>query len=89
MITGFNTTVSNNNKQNFCAIIPKHYEDAQKAVQNKLNYGSPVETIQDLYGLRKISKTDANDTLDAIKNIYPDKFKSLVDDAKEWIETFK
>lgn len=90
MITALNPAISNNKnqKQNFCAISPKHYAKAQEAVQNKLTYHIAVRDIKESYGLGNLSKTDANDTLDAVKQIYPEKFHHIVDKAKEWISTF-
>ena len=90
MITGFNSTVSNNRSQsqNFCAISQKHYQKAQEAARNKITYHFAVRDIQDAYGVGDISKTDAQDTLAAIKGIYPEKFHHLVDTASKWVDDF-
>ena len=91
MTVGFNPSVSNNKqkqKQNFCAISQKHFQKAQNAVKNRVTYDIAVRDVQDAYGLKEISKQDAQDTLDAIKQIYPEKFHKIVDTAKKWVDSF-
>ena len=90
MSVGFNPSVSNNKqqKQSFCAINPKYYQKAQDAVREKGGYHFVVRDIQDAYALDKLSKTDTQDTLDAIKEIYPENFHKVVDNAKEWLKSF-
>ncbi len=85
MITGFNPAVSNNRnqRQNFCAVSQKHFEKAQNFVRNKSDCWIPLRDVGESYVAKDLSETDTRDTLEAIRGILPDKFKSWVDEIKE------
>lgn len=83
MTVGFNPSVSNNKQQNFCAILPKYYESAQKAVQNRTGYIDATGDLYEAFVAKDVSHQDTIDTLDAMKKIFPENFKKLIDSTKE------
>ena len=85
MITAFNPAVSNNRKQkqNFCAIIPKYYKQAEETVKYKSGYVDAAGDLYEAFVAKDVSHQDTIDTLDAMRQIFPENFKKLIDATKE------
>ncbi len=91
MLANFNSYMSNNRNQktSFGAIDPKHLKAAQDAVKSKSSYYFAVRDLEEAYGVRDISQSDALDTIAAIREIYPERFHNILNSAQEWITNFK